>query len=73
MASSSAALLDTQAIVIGGHIPKSLSKLLIKEVVMYALHRRSSERPKPELLISEVTYEPVSVGAASLPFRALCL
>tara|TARA_B110000438_G_scaffold302676_1_gene361135 strand:- start:2802 stop:3956 length:1155 start_codon:yes stop_codon:yes gene_type:complete len=73
VASSSAALLDTQAIVIGGHIPKSLSKLLIKEVVMYALHRRSSERPKPELLISEVTYEPVSVGAASLPFRALCL
>ena len=72
VASSSAALLDTEAIVIGGHIPKSLSKLLIKEVVMYALHRRSSERPKPKLLISEVNYEPVSVGAASLPFRALC-
>jgi predicted NBD/HSP70 family sugar kinase len=73
IASSSAALLDTEAIVIGGHIPKPLAEMLIKDVVIYALFRRSSIRPRPELILAETHYEPVCVGAASLPFRSLCL
>lgn len=73
VASSSAALLDTQAIVIGGHIPKELAKLLLHDVEIYAQHRRSSSRPLPDLLVSDVQCEPVSVGAATIPFRALCL
>lgn len=73
VASSSAALLDTEAIVIGGHIPKALAKLLLHDVEIYAQYRRSSSRPLPTLLVSEVEYEPVAVGAATIPFRALCL
>ncbi len=73
VASSSAALLDTEAIVIGGHIPKPLSRQLLHDVEIYAQHRRSSSRPLPDLLVSDVQYEPVSVGAATIPFRALCL
>lgn len=73
VASSSAALLDIQAIVIGGHIPKELAKLLIQDIQIYAQHRRSSSRPVPEILLSQTDFEPVAVGAASIPFRALCL
>ncbi len=73
VASSAAAILDTQAIVIGGHIPKELATLLIKDIEIYAQHRRSSTRPVPEVLLSQTELEPVAVGAASIPFRALCL
>ena len=73
VASASAALLDTQAIVIGGHIPVALSKLLIKNVDVYVQHRRATSRPTPLLLTAESTHEPIAVGAASLPFRDLCL
>ncbi len=73
VASSAAALLDTQAIVIGGHIPKELALLLIKEIEIYAQYRRSSSRPVPEIVVAQTEFEPVSTGAASIPFRALCL
>jgi predicted NBD/HSP70 family sugar kinase len=73
VASASAAILDTQAIVIGGHIPTELAELLIKNVEIYVQYRRSSHRPTPILLTAKSLHEPVAVGAASLPFRALCL
>lgn len=73
VASASAALLDTQAIVIGGHIPVALSELLIKNVDIYVQYRRESGRPTPKLITAKSSHEPVSVGSASLPFRALCL
>lgn len=73
VASSSAALLDTEAIVIGGHIPMALAKLLLHDVEIYAQNRRSSSRPLPDLLVSDVEYESVAVGAATIPFRTLCL
>ena len=44
VATASAAILDTQAIVIGGHIPRELAELLIKNTEVYTQHRRDSAR-----------------------------
>jgi len=73
VASASAAILDTQAIVIGGHIPDELCDLLIKNVDIYVQHRRHSSRPTPKLIRGKSIHEPIAVGAASLPLRELCL
>jgi len=73
VASASAAILDTQAIVIGGHIPPELSELLIKNVDIHVQYRRDSSRLKPKLIVAKSMHEPVAVGAACLAIRELCL
>ncbi len=73
VASASSALLDPQTIIIGGHIPKALADALIQEIEIYTQNRRDSSRPTPALRVSATTADPVSIGAASIPFRELCL
>lgn len=73
VASASSALLDPQTIIIGGHIPKELADTLIQEVEIYTQSRRDSSRAIPKLRISKAQSDPVSIGAASIPFRELCL
>lgn len=69
VASACAALLDTKAIIIGGPIPKELAEILVGEISVYAQNRRSLPRYLPDLVVAEVEGDPVSIGAATLPFR----
>ena len=66
---ASSALLDSQAIIIGGHIPTKLAEKVIPRIDVYAQFRRGAKRPLPEIVCAEVTDSPVAVGAATLPLR----
>ena len=69
VATASSALLDSQAIIIGGHIPTKLAEKVIPRIDVYAQFRRGAKRPMPEIVCAEVTDCPVAVGAATLPMR----
>lgn len=69
VATASSALLDSQAIIIGGHIPTKLVEKIIPRIDVYAQFRRGAKRPMPEIVCAEVTDCPVAVGAATLPMR----
>jgi len=73
VASSSAALLDIKAVVLGGHIPEPLSMKLLQHIEIYAQNRRSLPRSIPDLVVAQADGDPVAIGAATLPFRACCL
>ncbi|MBA6340428.1 ROK family transcriptional regulator [Colwellia sp. MB02u-10] len=73
VATACSALLDTQAIVLGGHIPVALADKLIPRIEVYAQFRRGSQRPRPKIVTAGVQENPVAVGASSLPLRKLCL
>lgn len=72
VATCSSALVDTQAIIIGGDIPKALTQRLIPQIDIYAQNRRGVTRPLPEVMASTIDTSPVAIGAASLPLRELC-
>ena len=69
VATASSALLDSQAIIIGGHIPTKLAQKVIPRIDVYAQFRRGAKRPMPEIVCAGVTECPVAVGAATLPIR----
>ena len=73
VASSSAALLDIKAVVLGGHIPQQLSLKLLEHIEIYAQNRRSLPRSIPDLVVAQAEGDPVAIGAATLPLRACCL
>jgi len=72
VATACSALLDTQAIILGGHIPVALAEKLIPRIDIYAQSRRGSKRPLPTIVTAGVKENPVAVGAASLPLSELC-
>ncbi|WP_077340702.1 ROK family transcriptional regulator [Pseudocolwellia agarivorans] len=72
VATCSSALLDTQAIIIGGHIPKKLAEKIIPRIDVYAQFRRGEKRPQPKIVCADVVTNPVAVGAATLPLRDWC-
>ncbi|WP_350400495.1 ROK family transcriptional regulator [Catenovulum sediminis] len=73
VATACSAILDSQALIIGGHIPRELAEKLIPKIEIYAQFRRGAKRPLPEIVPSSVKQHPVAVGAATLPIRAICL
>lgn len=73
VATCCSALLDAEAIVLGGHIPKALSEMVIPRIDVYAQFRRGAKRPMPKIVVSGVEKHPVSIGAATIPLRELCL
>ena len=73
VATCCSALLDAEAIIIGGHIPKELAEKVIARTEVYAQFRRGAKRPMPKLVVSNINNFPFSIGAATLPFRELCL
>ncbi|MCK8131070.1 ROK family transcriptional regulator [Pseudoalteromonas sp. 2CM28B] len=73
VATCCSALLDAEAIIIGGHIPKELAEKVIARTEVYAQFRRGAKRPMSKLVVSNINNFPVSIGAATLPFRELCL
>jgi hypothetical protein len=73
VATPCSALIDTQAIIKGGHISKTLVEKVIPRIDVYVEFRRGAKRPLPEIIVAEIKDSPVAVGAASLPLRELCL
>jgi predicted NBD/HSP70 family sugar kinase len=70
IASSSAALLDPEAIVIGGRIPRSLAEKVIPHIQVYDQRRRSDPRPLPRVVVAEAEGDSASIGAAALTFHS---
>ncbi len=67
--SAVAAILDTEAIVLGGRIPKSLARNIISHLEIYDDGRRAEPRAMPRILISDFTGDSGAAGAAMLPFH----
>ncbi len=66
------ALLDPEAIVFGGRLPRSLAERLITELQVDNLPRRDRRRPQPRLVPAEAPPDATAIGAALLPLKA-CL
>ncbi len=69
IASAAAALLDPDAVVIGGRIPTSLAERIIPHIDVFDQARRMDPRPLPKLVVAEAEGEPVAIGAAALTFN----
>jgi predicted NBD/HSP70 family sugar kinase len=69
IASSIAALLDPEAIVLGGRLPAELSQKIIPMIELYDDARREEPRPLPKLLLSETKVDACAIGAAMLPLE----
>jgi len=66
-----ASVLDPQAIVLGGQIPKPLAARLKERITIHeGKKRRGRYPPRPEILVSEVVGDPAVLGAAAIPLKA---
>lgn len=70
IASNATAILDLEAIVLGGLLPRDLAERLIPQVVMFDQKRRAQPRPTARLVPSEIEGNAAAIGAAMLPLRA---
>lgn len=69
MSSAIAAILDTEAIVLGGRLPKELAEALIPKIEIFDDQRRAEPRPKPRILTSQTKGNACAIGAAMLPLN----
>lgn len=69
ISSSIAALLDPDAIVIGGRIPRVLAERVIPTIDLYDDARRAEPRALPRIIVSETEYDACAIGAAMLPLE----
>lgn len=69
IASSIAALLDPQAIVLGGRLPEALANKIIPTIELYDDARRTEPRPLPRIMLSETRVDACAIGAAMLPLE----
>ena len=65
------AVIDPQAIVYGGQIPKELAKRLVSRTEFVRSPRHGRLMKAPRLLVSELKEDASSVGAAVLPFKEM--
>lgn len=63
-ATGASAVIDCEAIVLGGRIPRSLAEKLAARIHIAGTNRRDRPRPLPEIVISETPGDAVSLGAA---------
>jgi predicted NBD/HSP70 family sugar kinase len=68
--SNIAGILDVEAIVLGGRIPKSLAERLMAQASFFDQRRRNQPRPVPRIATSPIESDAASLGAAILPIRA---
>jgi predicted NBD/HSP70 family sugar kinase len=68
--SAASAILDPDAIVLGGQVPPALAQRMIARIRFSSAPRRGFIRPVPAVICAEVTQEPALIGAAALPLRA---
>ena len=69
IASALAAILDPEAIVLGGRLPAALARRVIPHIDIYNDSRRGKPRALPRLLVSKAGGDASAIGAASLPFK----
>jgi predicted NBD/HSP70 family sugar kinase len=67
--SASVALLDPDAIVYGGRLPRALAERLIAGSTIDNRPRRGRKRPEPRLVPAEAPSDATAIGAAALPFK----
>lgn len=68
---SIASVLDPQAIVLGGQLPKPLAAVLKDKITIYEGEKRQGRhQPRPEILVSEVEGDATALGAAAIPLKA---
>lgn len=63
------AVVDPQAIVLGGRIPKPLAARMAKEVKGPHFSRRGVQKPSAEIVPSEVLGDATAIGAAAYPLK----
>lgn len=66
------AVMDPQAIILGGQIPNPLANMLIEQVSFTEINRYGISRPTPNLLISELGQHAASLGAAAYALERSC-
>ena len=64
-----AGVLDTEAIVLGGRIPRALADTLMQRIKYGSRMRRGHTLPKPPVVIAETQGDATAIGAAAVPFR----
>ena len=64
------AILDPEAIVFGGEIPRGLAEQLIERTEFFHRPRYGVEMRKPKLIYSTLEQNPASIGAAVLPLKS---
>lgn len=65
------AAVDPGLIVLGGRLPEALAAPLIDRIRLYSPERRGFQRKAPALRFAASPRDPVAIGAATLPLRAL--
>lgn len=65
------AVLDPQAIVFGGHLPRALGQMMIERthMLLEREHRYGVGPKEVKLVLSETVGDPSAIGAALLPLR----
>jgi len=66
------AVLDPEAVILGGQIPTDLARRLIQRVDLTEIARYGMSRPKPCLLISDLGPHASSIGAAAFALQQCC-
>ena len=69
IASNAGAILDVEAIVIGGQVPRALAERMIPHIRFFDQMRRSKARPVPTIVPSSLVNDPALHGAALLPLQ----
>lgn len=67
--SALAAILDPEAIIIGGELPESVTRKLITAVQLFDDQPRLASRVRPQMLGSAAQYDTSALGAATIPLR----
>ncbi|MEX1146855.1 MAG: ROK family transcriptional regulator [Sphingomonadales bacterium] len=69
IASNVTAILDLDAIVLGGRMPRLLAERVIPQIELYDQKRRSIARPTARLVPAEAQGDAAAIGAALLPLK----
>lgn len=70
LASAISAVLDPEAVVLGGRIPKALAQRLADRMAVYGIPRRNVIKPNPQIVVSTVSGDAAAIGAAATPLKA---
>lgn len=68
-ASAASAVIDPDAIVLGGVLPRPLAEQIIGAISFSSGTRRGLIRPVPDTVPAETTDDPAAIGAAAIPLK----
>jgi predicted NBD/HSP70 family sugar kinase len=71
IASNASAILDLDAIVLGGRLPRALAERVIPAITLFDQRRRTVPRPVARIVPAESAGDPAAAGAAMRPLKAL--